>query len=317
MEKFSSIKDLIAEYLVKERELTESQYNYSGFKFGSYEVIQPIKYFSFKSDTANAGWIVKNFIDGTYEILPNVTVVHAFKKENSIGEYFGIKYCEADAPFNMSEDLVYRQLKSQRDKHTYLNDFDERLLSNMKMYKNNLSYFISLDNSQFNKSLEDIVNKFNFKEINTTKGYSNCLYILVFDKYNQYYIGSVKNTLSNRTQKHWNAIMDFGRFMWRGLEYSRINVDTFRMKDNTRIFVCTNPTEILNKFSNKNTKFLENTNTFGIYHYEQMSDLEKAERIVINSADIAFCLSDRVQINAKEHIIEEHIKNSPFCSFKE
>jgi len=82
------------------------------------------------------------------------------------------------------------------------------------------------------------------------------------------------------------------------------------MKDNTRIFVCENPEELLEIYSNQVTKDLEKTNTFGMYSLDEMSDLEKAERIVINNCDTNFCLSDRIPINAKQLTIGDYLQNN-------
>lgn len=309
MEKFDTISELESELLVKERNLNEFQTNFCGFRTKNIIVLKPITYFSFKSATANAGWIVQNTDDKSYSILPNVTVVKAYNDIFANNTYFGIRYCQTDAPFFMSRDLVEAQLKMQKEKHNFFNDFEEKMKSNMIMFDKNLSFFDSLDSIEFDKSLDKIVKAFRFVEIQDTKKYKDCLYLLVFDKYKQYYAGSAKN-LSNRTKKHWNAIMDFGRFSWCGGEYSRINVDTFRMKDNTRIFVCENPQELLKIYLNQVTKDLEKTNTFGIYNFDEMSDLEKAERIVINNCDTNFCLSDRIPINAKQLTIGDYLQNN-------
>ncbi len=108
-------------------------------------------------------------------------------------------------------------------------------------------------------------------------------------------------------KKHWNTIVNFSRFTWIGLENSRLNVDTFRMKDNTRIFVLTDIHQLLIENKDKIVKSLEKTNTFGIYKLETMTDLEKAERIVINDSSVKFCLSDRVPINCKKVTIQEYL----------
>lgn len=309
MEEYKKIEELKEEYLVKTRTLSKFQINYQGFEYKNFVVLEPITFFSFKSATANAGWIVKNKTNNLYSIVPNVQVVKAYNDVYATKTYFGIRYGEFEVPFLVSRELVDDQLISQKEKFNMFGDFEERHKENMKVFDNCIKHFKSLDKKEFNKSLNKLVKMFNFHEINDTNKHKNCLYILVFDKYKQYYVGSAKN-LSNRTKKHWSAIMDPVRFSWRGGQYSRINVDTFRMKDNTRIFVCDNPKSILISYKDKNTRFLETTNTFGIYKYEEMSELEKAERIVINSCDIKFCLSDRIPIDAQENKIEEYLKKN-------
>ena len=192
MEKFDTISELESELLVKERNLNEFQTNFCGFRTKNIIVLKPITYFSFKSATANAGWIVQNTDDKSYSILPNVTVVKAYNDIFANDTYFGIRYCQTDAPFFMSRGLVEKQLKMQKDKHNFFNDFEEKMKSNMIMFDKNLSFFDSLDSIEFDKSLDKIVKAFRFVEIQDTKKYINCLYLLVFDKYKQYYVGSAK-----------------------------------------------------------------------------------------------------------------------------
>lgn len=308
MESFETISELEEQYLVKERKLNEFQHNFSGIILDGFEIIKPIKYFSFKTGTGNAGWETKNIKTGRYEILPNVIVVSKYNDLYAKEEYFGIRYTDKDSPFNMSKELIKKQLVSQKDKVFFISDFDKRMKQNLEMFDNNIDFFNSLDNGKFNTELLKIVHKYHFFEIQNTSGYKNCLYILVFDGYKQFYVGSAKS-LSNRTKKHWNAIMDFSRFTWIGLEHSRLNVDTFRMKDNTRIFVCTDINELLEENRNKLGPNLEKTNTFGVYKFDTMSDLEKAERIVINDSPVKYCLSDRIPIDSKFEKIQDYLDN--------
>ena len=60
MEKYKSLEKLESAYLVKNRKLSEFQLDLTGFVFDDYEVVKPIKYFSFKTETGNAGWILFN-----------------------------------------------------------------------------------------------------------------------------------------------------------------------------------------------------------------------------------------------------------------
>ena len=66
------------------------------------------------------------------------------------------------------------------------------------------------------------------------------------------------------------------------------------MFDTTRIFVCENIAGLIN--DNKclaDDIRLECFNTIGPYFYENMDDLDKAERIVINDCRCVYFLSDR------------------------
>jgi len=306
MEKFKSLEKLESTYLVINRKITEFQLDLTGFVFDDFEVVKPIKYFSFKTETGNAGWILYNRKNDEYEIQPNVFVMKKYNDLNAKYEYFGIRYCDTDGPFYMSRDLIIKHLLAQKESYYFKSEFNDRLKLNLEMFDNNIKFFDSLDSIEFEKALQHTVEKYHFKQIKSVSGFRNCLYILVFDKYKQFYVGSAKS-LSNRTKKHWNAIMDFGRFTWVGVKYSRLNVDTFRMKDNTRIFVLTDIEQLLVENKEKNVESLENTNTFGIYKFESMTDLEKAERIVINDSMVKFCLSDRVPINCDKLTIQDYL----------
>ena len=53
---------------------------------------------------------------------------------------------------------------------------------------------------------------------------------------------------------------------------------------------------------------------FGKYKFETMTDLKKAERIVINSCECRFCLSDRVPIETKQKTINDYLrKEATIC----
>ncbi len=306
MDRFKTLEELESTYLVKNRKLTEFQLDLTGFVFDDFEVVKPIKYFSFKTGTGNAGWIIYNRKNDEYEIQPNVFVIKKYNDLNAKYEYFGIRYCDTDGPFYMSRDLIIKHLLAQKESYYFKSEFNDELKLNLEMFDNNIKFFDSLDSIEFEKALKLLVEKYHFKQIKSVSGFRNCLYILVFDKYKQFYVGSAKS-LSNRTKKHWNTIVNFSRFTWIGLENSRLNVDTFRMKDNTRIFVLTDIHQLLIENKDKIVKSLEKTNTFGIYKLETMTDLEKAERIVINDSSVKFCLSDRVPINCKKVTIQEYL----------
>lgn len=299
--------DSYEEYYVSKYELANGEKNYGGLTIGKYYVMYPVSIFGVWSFSKKKGWMCKIIDKSTYQIVLNANLSKIYLNNNSDSVYFGMEY--------VSKDLSYLKINEKQFKEEYLvetqkmKETDEWLIEHKKEYlsncdmmvenlKSNFNYFKSLDSAAFNKELSRVCESYHFKEIKDISRYKNCLYILVFDEYKQFYVGKSVGGLKNRTRKHWNAKIIPDRQLWNGgFEASRIKVDNFKIFDTTRIFVC----EKIEQIINDNKKFaddprIENTNTFGIEYYEIMTDLDKAERIVINDCLCKYCLSDRTPL---------------------
>lgn len=289
------------EYVVSKCEISNGDKNYTGLTIGKYFVMYPVLiYKTFSS--FKKGWMCRILDKGKYKIVLNLNLSKLYFDNNSDSVYFGVKY--------VSGDLVYSKLNEKQFKEEYVNETlkikknDEDYINQEKCDKaienlhRNLNFFVSLDDSAFNKELSRIAQKYHFKEVNDISSYKNCLYILVIDEYKQFYVGKCVGGLKNRTRKHWNAkIIPYRQFWDGGCMYSRLKIDNFKMLDTTRIFVSDEIEQIIleNKEIAENPK-LEKANTFDYTYYENMTSLDKAERIVINDCLCKFCLSDRTPL---------------------
>ena len=312
--------DSYEEYDVSKCELINGEKNYTGLTVGKYYVMYPVSIFGVWSFSKKKGWMCKIIDKGTYQIVLNANLSKIYLDNNSDGVYFGMGY--------VSSDLKYSKLNEKQFKEEYLSEthkmketdewwikHKQECLTNcdkmVENLNNNFSYFESLDNATFNKELNRVVESYHFKEIKDITSYKNCLYILVFDEYKQFYVGKSVGGLKNRTRKHWNAKIIPDRQLWNGgFEASRIKVDNFKMFDTTRIFVCEEIEQIIteNKHYADDPR-IENTNTFGIEYYENMTNLDKAERIVINDCLCKYCLSDRTPLLSSDLYDELEMKH--------
>ncbi len=213
-------------------------------------------------------------------------------------KHFGVEYVDHQDFYNkLNKKQFELQFKEELEKDADLKEqFPNIAKEAVDNLKTNIDYFKSLNHNSFEKCLKTVVDRYYFKEVTSLeKDYSNCLYIMVFDEYSQFYIGKTTQYLEQRICNHWSSKIVPWRFFWGEKEYSRISVDTFKRLDCTRIFVATNIKGILSDSSNRITvRKIEETNCFFTGKLEDMSDLEIAERIVINNSPSLYCLSDRV-----------------------
>ena len=79
-----------------------------------------------------------------------------------------------------------------------------------------MKYFAKLDSIEFNKILNDFLEKYNkFKEVENLWDYDyvSGYYLMVLDEYKQVYIGKSED-IKRRIQSHWTAIKPFDRTLF-------------------------------------------------------------------------------------------------------
>lgn len=296
-------------YDIYSRQLTEGQRNYTGLVLGYYVVLEPVFIDDYGSFLPTDGWLCQNTSTKSYKIIPNLALSKMYIKYCSDKSFFGMEYVSNDV---LSERLTTKQFRVEflqeveKEHKKRTDEFSvknyEEYIHNIDKYVQNVSFnletFQSLNKSDFEKELNRIVSRYHFVEINDISSYKNCLYLIVLDDYNQFYVGKSERSLKNRMRKHWTAKIIPGRHLWDGgFESSRIKFDDFRMFDTTRIFVCSDIETIIKENKEEaSDKRIEITNTFGIEKYSDFNDLAKAERIVINNCRCAYCLSDRTPL---------------------
>lgn len=245
----------------------------------------------------NIKWLCSNKRDDTYEIVGETALHNKYKKQFYDKEHFGVSYCSKDVSHNLMnvKDIkrIYSvQLNRGPDSKYLLTPL--QLANNIKQ---NLSFFTSLDKKSFNRELLKIVKKYHFKRITKLADIEDCLYIMVFDQYKQFYIGQSRNSVRERIKRHWTANVDDFRRVWvGGKKFSRISVDEFKILDCTRIYICEDYEQILNDNAEDINKELCVTNLAFSPVFEEMNDLSIAERIVINNSTAYYCLSDRLPL---------------------
>lgn len=110
-------------------------------------------------------------------------------------------------------------------------------------YDLNLKFYSYLDTAKFENEIEEFINKFtNFIEVFDLNDYDKITgnYLLVLGNYNQVYIGGTNN-LKRRIMQHWSKKKEFDRLLFppgnKGIDISRLSIDSFRALDTTQIFV--------------------------------------------------------------------------------
>lgn len=128
-----------------------------------------------------------------------------------------------------SDKLKYRE--------EWCKEYRELCLQN---YDLTMKYFAKLDSIEFNKILNDFLEKYNkFKEVENLWDYDyvSGYYLMVLDEYKQVYIGKSED-IKRRIQSHWTAIRPFDRtlFPMYAVTSSCFSIDFFRALDTTRIY---------------------------------------------------------------------------------
>ena len=296
-------------YFTYPRELEEGEKDYSGLVLGDFRVDEPIMIDDFHSFFPFPGWICFNLKTNVYKIMPKLALGRIYVKYMSDKKYLGLEYVSSDfsytklnlqqfkADFLKAVESEYVKRNDEYSKEQY-NEYKDDLKLYVQNVAFNLKTLKALNRIDFEEELSKIINKYHFIEIKDISSYKNCLYLAVIDEYNQFYVGKCVNGLKNRMRKHWTAKINPARHLWNGgFEASRIKYDDFKMFDTTRIFVCEDINTIIEENEDEaNDTRLEVNNTFGFDKFEEMDELAKAERIVINNSKCRFCLSDRTPL---------------------
>ena len=295
------------DYDAWETNLEDGQKNYSNLVMGSYKFLYPVlvdKYSSL-SPIPQKGWLCQNTDNGKFKVILNLNASQMYIKYCSNSSYLGLEYIKEDMVYSRfslegfekeTEEEISKLIKKDKWYEDFLKGHKEKYLYNIKK---NLDMFATLDKGAFNEEINRVVNKYHFREVQDMSSYKNCLYLAVLDDYNQFYVGKCVGGLKNRMRKHWVAKVIPNRQLWIGSDdFSRAKYDNFQMFDTTRIFVCDDIKKILEENAQEaNDPNLVWSNTFGIKpDFEEMKDLDKAERIVINNSKCIFTLSDRVPL---------------------
>ena len=312
-------------YEIYSRKLNDGQKDYSGINLGDYIVIEPIFIDDYGSILPTPGWLCRNTKTSYYKVIPNLALTKMYTNYCSDKSFFGMEYVSSDISSTKLDPLdfknrffeeVEKEHRKRKDEYSEqkYKEYTCEIDRYVKNVSDNLAYFKTLSESDFNKELARIVSKYHFVEVDDISSYKNCLYLIVLGEYSQFYVGKSEASLKNRMRKHWNAKIIPARHLWTGgFESSRIKFDDFKMFDTTRIFVCDDIQSIIseNKKEAKD-KRIEITNTFSIERFKDMSALAIAERIVINNCRCMFCLSDRTPLmNFKDYSKLENIYGVP------
>lgn len=267
-------------------------------------------------------WLCKVVKQKEYCLVNDDEIKKLQQYEKLYKTHFGVEYIDhPDFDNHISLDTFTSEFENSFDKddRTFILK-DEAIGMTITNYDRNMSFFKSLDKEQFNASLMKLINKYHFKEIDNLEGLADCLYILVLDDYSQFYIGKTTQSLKDRIKAHWWAKVDWFRYFWGDFNYSRFSIDHFKMLDCTRIFVCENYQLFLKENKDESSSSaIKLANTYNSQVDLTMSDLEKAERIVINNSPVLYCLSDRpllvdapiykkIKINLPELKLKDYIK---------
>ena len=299
------------DYEIYPRSLSNGQKDYSSLTIGDYLVIEPISIDNYSSFPAihSPGWLCKNVTNGYYKIFTQLSLNKIYIHFCSDKKHIGMEY--------VSNDLVSTNLNPEQFRNEFLlavekeygKKTDEFYVERYREYTNDVEKYVenvrfnmktlkSLDKSGFEEELKRITEKYHFVETNDISSFKHCLYLVVLDEYKQFYVGKAETSLKNRMRKHWTAKIIPARHLWNGgFEFSRIKFDDFKMFDSTRIFVCDDIQRIIEEnFDKVQDRRIEVTNTFGFEHFDEMDELAKAERVVINDSKCKYCLSDRTPL---------------------
>ena len=146
----------------------------------------------------------------------------------------------------------------------WLKEQHERCLKN---FDDNMKKFNKLNHNNFDKYLNEFVNKYDFKEVKDLNEVNNIsgIYIMVLDSYSQVYIGMSKNTIKRRIIEHWRKKIPFDQLVSIRSHNALINIDSFGALDTTRIFYKQVESELCDDYLDKivnefNDKYKLNSN---------------------------------------------------------
>jgi hypothetical protein len=105
----------------------------------------------------------------------------------------------------------------------------------------NMAYFESLDQSEFDRGVSEIVTSqarmVEVTDLNEWEGKAG-LYVMVLDDHRQAYVGITNSSggVKTRIRQHWSTSKAFDRLLWGSVHESILSIDSFRALDTTRIF---------------------------------------------------------------------------------
>ena len=280
-------------FFISERVLLPIDIDFTDNCDGKFKALLPVSINNVETGRTDKGWLCFT-PNEKYQIVYERQFIRSFNKTNCDILHFGIPFSSKLNKFNKLDRDFFFEKYEIKSSGLPLVKID-RITKN---FDNNIQYFGTLDQLGFENEVNHIVNQFHFEEVSELLRDNNCLYMMVFDEYKQFYIGKCDYNLRNRIRSHWSAFVDPYHQIWTGGEEdSRLSVDNFGAFDNTRIFVCKNPNQILEENPDlANNMRIARSNLFVELNYDELSKLEKAERIVIINCLCAYCLSDRLPI---------------------
>ncbi|OMC74244.1 hypothetical protein BK125_20810 [Paenibacillus odorifer] len=151
--------------------------------------------------------------------------------------HFGVNIRNREGELKLTGDNYVRKI--DKDDAIFSEKVKLKLDRVMARFNLNMDDFKSLSKDKFNEELDRFVssNKFyEIKDLNSVAGiYGH--YIMVLDEYCQVYIGTASRNegIKARIPQHWRDRLSLSR-LDRG-EYGSLHIDSFRVKDTTRIFV--------------------------------------------------------------------------------
>ncbi len=186
--------------------------------------------------------------------------------------HFGVRVPAGKAGYTMTRDFFAyprRGVKERLPRHLFTDvQWNERawmfqdeahsrssdmfLLVNrdaaLRNYDLSLSYFASLDADDFEDALETVMAAGrSLRPVESLREWEGVAgaYVMVFDKYRQFYVGQ-SSDISRRIRQHWTKSKPFDRVLFGSVYDSIFPVDELRALDTTRIFAArtSNPTGV-------------------------------------------------------------------------
>lgn len=151
--------------------------------------------------------------------------------------HFGVNIRNREGELKLTGDNYVRKI--DKDDAIFSEEVKLKLDRVMARFNLNMDDFKSLSKDKFNEELDRFVSSNEFyeiKDLNSVAGiYGH--YIMVLDEYCQVYIGTASRNegIKARIPQHWRDRLSLSR-LDRG-EYGSLHIDSFRVKDTTRIFV--------------------------------------------------------------------------------
>ena len=207
-------------------------------------------------------------------------------------KHFNINILEKSSN-NINLNDYIKNVTIDNYKKVYKTDIDEIFVEEQKKrikynYELNMKYFDSLTFEEFDKYITKFTIENKFQEVFDLNKYDNIpgIYIMVFDNYNQAYIGISESNIKKRIQTHWNSVVKPNRLIFGRAYNSIISVDSFWALDNTRIFVKNDLNLHINEYqmiNNFDSKYLLNRTDGGIGCVDTYTDDTNSAKIAVHA----------------------------------